>query len=224
MPRKEFEGFTRLDASDVNTYLMDQSVMSFAGTAARGSAIATPVEGMAAYLEDSNLVSIYDGSAWKNSLGVTGGILQVVSTTKTDTFSLASTTFTEITNLTATITPKSTSSKILVMVSINSGSNQNSVTLIQRLMRNTTPIGVGDAAGSRTQGNTLRVASSTNTLSVLSSYQFLDSPSTTSAITYSVQVRGENATTFYVNRTETDNDNAQYARASSTITCMEVAN
>jgi hypothetical protein len=46
MPRKDFQSFTRLDASDVNTFLMDQTVMSFAGTAARGSAIPTPVDGM----------------------------------------------------------------------------------------------------------------------------------------------------------------------------------
>ena len=72
MPRKEFQGFTRLDASDVNTYLMDQSVMSFAGTAARGSAISSPVEGMITYLEDSNLFSGYDGSAWV-SLGSLSG-------------------------------------------------------------------------------------------------------------------------------------------------------
>jgi hypothetical protein len=223
MPRKEFEGFTRLDASDVNTYLMDQSVMSFAGTAARGSAIATPVEGMAAYLEDSNLVSIYDGSAWKNSLGVTGGILQVVSTTKTDTFSLASTTFTEITNLTATITPKSTSSKILVMAFISGHSNQNNVAHMYRLMRDSTAIGVGDAAGSRIRANSLRIALGTDTLGTSINFQFLDAPSSSSALTYSVQVRGENATTLYVNRATTDTDSASFSRSSSTITLMEVA-
>jgi hypothetical protein len=46
MPRKDFQSFTRLDASDVNSFLMDQTVMTFAGTAARGSAIPTPVDGM----------------------------------------------------------------------------------------------------------------------------------------------------------------------------------
>lgn len=64
MPRKEFEAFTRLDASDVNTYLMDQSVMTFAGTAARGSAIVTPVAGMITYLEDSNTYETYSGSSY----------------------------------------------------------------------------------------------------------------------------------------------------------------
>jgi hypothetical protein len=64
MPRKEFESFTRLDASDVNTFLMDQSVMTFAGTAARGSAITTPVEGMVTYLEDSNSFEYWDSAEW----------------------------------------------------------------------------------------------------------------------------------------------------------------
>jgi hypothetical protein len=73
MPRKEFESFTRLDASDVNTYLMDQSVMTFAGTAARGSAIGTAVEGMVTYLEDSNSLQLYDGDAWTSAGGVSSG-------------------------------------------------------------------------------------------------------------------------------------------------------
>jgi hypothetical protein len=64
MPRKEFEAFTRLDASDVNTYLMDQSVMTFADSGARGSAIDTPVEGMLTYLEDSKSYESYDGSSY----------------------------------------------------------------------------------------------------------------------------------------------------------------
>jgi len=69
MPRKEFESFTRLDASDVNTYLMDQSVMTFGGTAARGSAIPTPVQGMYAHLNDTDTLTYYNGSAWESVLG-----------------------------------------------------------------------------------------------------------------------------------------------------------
>jgi hypothetical protein len=64
MPRKEFESFTRLDASDVNTYLMDQSVMTFGGTAARGSAITSPVEGQLTYLLDLDSYESWSGSAW----------------------------------------------------------------------------------------------------------------------------------------------------------------
>jgi hypothetical protein len=94
MPRKEFEAFTRLDASDVNTYLMDQSVMSFAGTAARGSAIPTPVEGMLSYLEDTNDYEYYN-STWEKLIAPTGITLiktqtigtAVSSVTVTDAFS-----------------------------------------------------------------------------------------------------------------------------------------
>jgi hypothetical protein len=71
MPRKEFESFTRLDASDVNTFLMDQSVMSFAGTAARGSAIPSPVEGMYTHLEDTDRLEFWNGSAWRTPFGST---------------------------------------------------------------------------------------------------------------------------------------------------------
>jgi hypothetical protein len=50
---------------------MDQAVQTFAGTAARGSAITTPVEGMVTYLEDSNRLDFYDGSSFVPAAGLT---------------------------------------------------------------------------------------------------------------------------------------------------------
>jgi hypothetical protein len=82
MPRKDFTAFTRLDASDVNTYLMNQSVQTFAGTATRSSAIGTATEGMVTYLEDSNDFEASDGTnyvplvsigAWKTWAPVLSG-------------------------------------------------------------------------------------------------------------------------------------------------------
>jgi len=64
MPRKNFLNGYPLPASDINTYLMDQSVMTFASSTARTSAIATPTEGMLTYLEDTNVFQYYTGSAW----------------------------------------------------------------------------------------------------------------------------------------------------------------
>lgn len=61
--RKQFSPGDTLIASDVNGYLMDQSVMVFAGTAARSSAIPTPSAGMVAYSTATSL-QVYDGSAW----------------------------------------------------------------------------------------------------------------------------------------------------------------
>jgi hypothetical protein len=67
MPRKVFEGFTPLDAEDVNEFLIDQAVMSFAGTAARGSALPSPNHGMASWLQDSDSFEIYNGSSWESA-------------------------------------------------------------------------------------------------------------------------------------------------------------
>jgi hypothetical protein len=62
--RKTFTAGEVLTAADVNGYLMDQSVMVFGGTAARGSAIPSPSEGMVTYRSDDNQLEVYNGSAW----------------------------------------------------------------------------------------------------------------------------------------------------------------
>ena len=67
---KQFAVGEVLTASDVNGYLMDQSVMVFADSGARGSAIGTATEGMLTYLLDTDTLEFYNGSAWT---GVGGG-------------------------------------------------------------------------------------------------------------------------------------------------------
>jgi hypothetical protein len=64
MPRKVFDSGEVLSATDVNEFLMNQMVMTFAGTAARGSAIATPTEGMLTYLADTNTFEFYNGTSF----------------------------------------------------------------------------------------------------------------------------------------------------------------
>ena len=64
MPRKVFTAGEVLAASDVNTNLMNQMVMTFAGSAARGSAIATPTEGMLTYLADTDTFEFYNGTSY----------------------------------------------------------------------------------------------------------------------------------------------------------------
>lgn len=61
--RKVFQPATVLTAADVNNFLMDQSVMVFANSAARASAIGTPTAGMVSYLEDTSALQVY-GTAW----------------------------------------------------------------------------------------------------------------------------------------------------------------
>jgi len=70
--RKVFVAGEVLEASEVNGYLQDQTIMVFGGTAARGSAIPTPSEGMFTYLSDTNSFEFWDGSAWQAAGG--GGV------------------------------------------------------------------------------------------------------------------------------------------------------
>lgn len=64
MPFKTFLAGTEGLASDINTYLMEQSVMVFASAAARNTALPTPNEGMVTYQEASDHLTIYNGTAW----------------------------------------------------------------------------------------------------------------------------------------------------------------
>ena len=73
MAYKVFSNGSVLNASDLNDYLMNQSVMVFSSSTARASAIATPIEGMLTYLEDTNAYEYWDGSAWVAFGGGGGG-------------------------------------------------------------------------------------------------------------------------------------------------------
>ena len=151
-------------------------------------------------------------------------ILQVVSTTKTDTFSTTSTSFADVTGLTASITPASTSSKIMAFITMSSGSDATRFVNL-RLMRDAVPISVGDAAGSRSQSSSFYFhdfAAGDNAEMHNAAINFLDSPATTSAVTYKMQLK-TNAGTIYVNRTAADGNDANNPRLASTITLMEVA-
>lgn len=63
---KLFQNGSVLLASEVNTYMMEQQIMVFAGTAARGTALPSPSEGMFAFLKDTDTLTYYDGSDWQD--------------------------------------------------------------------------------------------------------------------------------------------------------------
>ena len=160
----------------------------------------------------------------------TGKILQVVSTTKTDTFStsVSSNSYSgNITGLEATITPTSATSTIFIMVTLHA-THHSYGQANYRIVRDSTPIGVGDAAGSRAQLTSglqpADATANTNTPVMNMSAHHMDSPATTSAITYGVQLYSVNPTgTMYVNRTQQDSDSASRGRYVSSITVWEVS-
>lgn len=162
-------------------------------------------------------------SSWIGAVSRSGGILQVVSTTKSDTFSTTSTSYTDVTGFSATITPRSTSSKILVLLNVSIGRSTDSGNYY-RIMRDSTAIAIGDSAGSRDRATGADyVGSGSVTFQATSSgANFLDSPSTTSSVTYKVQFRVESGT-HHINRDGNDSDATTRARRVSSITLIEVA-
>ena len=146
-------------------------------------------------------------------------ILQVVSTAKTDTFSTSSTSFTDVTGLSVAITPTDSASKVLVLVDVKATASSDNVNVA--LLRGATQIYLGDTAGSRT-----RAMFGANLLNQYDLTQgggiFLDSPATTSATTYKIQMSVSGGT-GYINRNANDSDNFAYPRTASSITVLEVS-
>jgi len=187
--------------------------------AAFGGSNKVLAEGQLCYLESTNVVQYYDGAAWATVGPASSGVVQVKSTFKSDTFTTTSTSFVDVTGLSISITPTSASNKILVLVTANL-SQINTAVMFGRLVRGSTDIAIGDAAGSRTR-TTLNMYANAG-IATTAQMTFLDSPATTSATTYKLQIALNAASTGYVNRNETDTDAAAQSRTVSTITVMEV--
>ena len=149
-----------------------------------------------------------------------GKILQVVQTVKTDAFSYNSTSFGDITGLTATITPSSNSNKILVSTNMyfSIGTGSGTTTIMCNLVRGSTNIAQPNHGSANHQASLFSWSS--GAYMQQRAVEFLDSPATTSATTYKVQIKGDNtAATIYLNRYYSSNN----YRGISTITLMEVA-
>jgi hypothetical protein len=163
-------------------------------------------------------------AAQQNALRGAFRVLQVVSTTKVDTFTTSSTTFTDITGLDVTITPSSASSQILVFAQINASNDTTIAWLQLNLVRGSTAIDVGTAVGSRTATSAqVDYFSGGGGAVITTPLIFLDSPATTSATTYKIQGRNTSAGTSYVNRSKGDTDAATQGRFASTITVLEIS-
>lgn len=150
-----------------------------------------------------------------------GRVLQVVSTTLTTAFSTTSSSMVDVTGLSTSITPSSSSSKILITVNLSMTQGSGGVVIFYQMVRNSTAIGIGTTGGANfnVTGAMYSGDASYNQNFIYPSSQLLDSPATTSATTYKVQIcNNSSGTTVYINkRSDT------YVSAISTITVMEIA-
>jgi hypothetical protein len=156
----------------------------------------------------------------------TGSILQVVQTNLSSTYSFTTTTLALITGFTASITPKFSTSKILMIVSLGKVTNSSAAlgTTSFAFAKNGTLIAIGDSSLTRMQATFSIATNGDANHGVGASFSYLDSPATTSAITYSLYGAAQNSTS-YINRTVDDyNNTLSYpARTDSTIILMEIA-
>ena len=156
-----------------------------------------------------------------------GHIIQVVSATMTElaSYSISGMTWTEVTPLTLSITPASSNSKILCMLTMGGMASSNSG---QRygvaLRRNSSNIAVNTNSGNYTQASWAYTGRGLgNALEGHPAFNHLDSPGTTSSVTYRVMITTEGSYTLYVNRSQSDSSSSSVFRTASSFTLMEVS-
>ena len=170
-----------------------------------------------------------DGTILTTTNPKSGNIIQVVQSVKTDTFTSTADSFQDVSGLSASITPSSSSNKVLIQVSLIYGGKADCYAF-GRLMRDSTAIDIGTAVGNRNGVSFSLNAPTTNSTYdnkfFSLAYSYLDSPSTTSATTYKIQLRnysGDTSRAYTINRTHNDADVAYNNRGTSKIILMEVA-
>jgi hypothetical protein len=224
MPRQVFTAGEILTAANMND-LSDQSVMVFDDSAARGSAIPTPSEGMVTYLSDVNQVQAYTGSAFTP----VSGLVAVKSALKSDTqtfTSLAGGADAAITGLSITHELADSSNKLIISAFIGLlSAADNFAQAGIALHDGTNLIGIGDSAGSRARftAGAMPTATGAEYIGISPSVTFVHSPGAGSK-TYTVRVVNYgSAQNVFVNRTDSDGDSSNRQRTISSLVIQEVA-
>ena len=159
-------------------------------------------------------------------------VLQVLSTTKTDTFSQSSlndSTYSNDTGLNVTITPSSSSNKIRLSGSVVVSMDVDNDSIGIVLFKNGSVVtgALGDAAGSRTPCMSMEMFASYGNECATLPFEFLDVAGGTSATTYGIRIMfftgGDSSSTVYMNRSQSDDNQVYRPRSISTITAQEIA-
>jgi len=155
-----------------------------------------------------------------------GSVIQLVSTNTATQTSLASVNFLEYSALSTSITPKFSTSKIFVTLNIFVGNSNDDNYNQFRLKRDSTEIGIGTSVGSASLNTFAQNGPYTHAIYEVHSvaYSILDSPSTTSQVTYKLFARAMATTTrtMLFNRPHNTGD-ANRSATTSTMTLMEIA-
>jgi hypothetical protein len=153
--------------------------------------------------------------------GFTGNIIQVLQTSIDTQLSTSSTSYVDITGLSVSITPKYSTSKILIRFKINGSNSSTSALNAYQIVRDSTAIGNGAQGSRRFCHSAVRGSVGDVNSSYIVSGEFLDSPSTTSATIYKMQFLVDSST-GYINRDDGNGNTINYPSPLSSITVMEI--
>ena len=155
-----------------------------------------------------------------------GSVIQFKETVVTSAISLPTATgqYHTIPSVNVSITPSASTSKIFIMVKLELGHPPIGNTSVQ-LMRGSTAVGIGDASSSALRASFSLSQRSHSAYEVQQiNHHFLDSPSTTSAITYSLRFwNNYSVSQMYLGRTHNAISAADDEMYPSIITAMEIA-
>lgn len=169
------------------------------------------------------LTAAFWNSNVRDNLNTLRALANVNQTALTNAFTQTiTTTYADVTGFSVSITPTAATSKVMIFTYFTATPDAATMEFFFRLARNGTGIFVGDTASNRVRAtghNNDSGAASDSKISPI----YLDSPATTSSVTYSVQARSNNGNaTLYFNRTKTDTDSAGFGRSASSIIVMEI--
>ena len=187
-----------------------------------------PLSGSGASLTSlpaANLTGTLPAIDGSNLTGISGGkLLQCLSATKTDVYTSTATSWTDVPDLVISITPASSGNKFLITAHLHGANATANVATMYRLTIDGTEVGIGDSGGSnRARVNISDMVSNVSDGMTSQSCQFLYTTTGTSAHSIKVQHQVSSGT-LGLNRTKgDDSDWVGYARASSTITVMEIS-
>lgn len=170
-------------------------------------------------------IAVFDADGQIEDSGLTiadlsdGIVIDYAFMQRTSKYTLATTVFTQIPSLSATITPKSATNRILIIASLSVSSDNASTFL--RLKRDSTAINIGNAAGTRIRATKGGIIALGNTDALPLEINYIDSPATTSAVTYSVDA--STAGNMHLNRSVLDMGSQFFGQSSSSILALEIA-
>ena len=187
-----------------------------------GTVTGISVGGLPDGIVDADMLAANAVTAGKLASGVGGKILQVSQSTFTAATSTSSTSLVD-TGLSVSITPSSTSNKILIMYALYMSVNENEYSGSTSIVRGSTEIFIGDAISSSRRASAFMWPNSGRDPHFVG-HQFLDSPSTTSSTTYKIQYRSNyTSQTVYIGRSTIGVASDSHSTTPASLTVMEVA-